>query len=68
MLNDMGIAVYEQAPDAATLLIAGGGTTTSTEEEAEEAAETALSTVDSNSAARPTRCACTCARWARSSC
>ena len=24
MLNDMGIAVYEQAPDAATLLIAGG--------------------------------------------
>jgi RNA polymerase primary sigma factor len=41
MLNDMGIAVYEQAPDAATLLIAGGGTTTATEEEAEEAAEAA---------------------------
>ncbi len=47
MLNDMGIAVYEQAPDAATLLIAGGGATTATEEEAEEAAEAALSTVDS---------------------
>jgi RNA polymerase primary sigma factor len=47
MLNDMGIAVYEQAPDAATLLIAGGGTTTATEEEAEEEAEAALSTVDS---------------------
>ena len=47
MLNDMGIAVYEQAPDAATLLIAGGGTTTATDEEAEEAAEAALSTVDS---------------------
>jgi RNA polymerase primary sigma factor len=47
MLNDMGIAVYEQAPDAATLLIAGGNTTTATEEEAEEAAEAALSTVDS---------------------
>jgi RNA polymerase primary sigma factor len=47
MLNDMGIAVYEQAPDAATLLIAGGGTATATEEEAEEAAEAALSTVDS---------------------
>ena len=47
MLNDMGIAVYEQAPDAATLLVAGGGTTTATEEEAEEAAEAALSTVDS---------------------
>ena len=47
MLNDMGIAVYEQAPDAATLLVAGGGTSTATEEEAEEAAEAALSTVDS---------------------
>ena len=47
MLNDMGIAVYEQAPDAATLLIQGSNTATSTEEEAEEAAEAALSTVDS---------------------
>ena len=47
MLNDMGIAVYEQAPDAATLLVAGGAGTASTDEEAEEAAEAALSTVDS---------------------
>ena len=47
MLNDMGIAVYKQAPDAATLLVAGGGAATATEEEAEEAAEAALSTVDS---------------------
>ena len=47
MLNDMGIAVYEQAPDADTLLIAGGTTTTATDEEAEEEAEAALSTVDS---------------------
>ena len=47
MLNDMGIAVYEQAPDAATLLIAGGGSAAATDEEAEEAAEAALSTVDS---------------------
>jgi RNA polymerase primary sigma factor len=47
MLNDMGIAVYEQAPDAATLLIAGGTTSMASEEEAEEAAEAALSTVDS---------------------
>ncbi len=47
MLNDMGIAVYEHAPDAATWLGAGGGATTATEEEAEEAAEAALSTVDS---------------------
>ena len=48
MLNDMGIAVYEQAPDAATLLVAGGGgTAAATDEEAEEAAEAALSSVDS---------------------
>jgi RNA polymerase primary sigma factor len=47
MLNDMGIAVYEQAPDAATLLVAGGAGTATSDEEAEEAAEAALSTVDS---------------------
>ena len=47
MLNDMGIAVYEQAPDAATLLVAGGAGTAGSEEEAEEAAEAALSNVDS---------------------
>jgi RNA polymerase primary sigma factor len=47
MLNDMGVAVYEQAPDAATLLISGSAQTQATEEEAEEAAEAALSTVDS---------------------
>ena len=47
MLNDMGVAVYEQAPDAATLLLASATTTTATEEEAEEEAEAALSTVDS---------------------
>jgi RNA polymerase primary sigma factor len=47
MLNDMGIAVYEQAPDAATLLVAGGAGTAATDEDAEEAAEAALSTVDS---------------------
>jgi RNA polymerase primary sigma factor len=47
MLNDMGVAVYEQAPDAATLLLTNSATTTATEEEAEEEAEAALSTVDS---------------------
>ena len=39
--------MYEQAPDAATLLVAGGAVTAATDEEAEEAAEAALSTVDS---------------------
>jgi RNA polymerase primary sigma factor len=47
MLGDMGVAVYERAPDAATLLVAGGGGVTATDEEAAEAAESALSTVDS---------------------
>ncbi len=47
MLNDLGIAVYEQAPDAATLLVAGGTGAAASEEDAEEAAQAALSTVDS---------------------
>ena len=47
LLTDMGIAVYEHVPDAATLLIAGGTGAAATDEEAEEAAEGALSTVDS---------------------
>ena len=47
MLNDMGVAVYEQTPDAETLLLNNTGATAATEEEAEEEAEAALSTVDS---------------------
>ena len=46
-LNDLGVAVYEQTPDAETLLITSNAPAGSTEEEAEEAAEAALSTVDS---------------------
>jgi RNA polymerase primary sigma factor len=47
MLNDMGVAVYEQTPDAETLLLNNTGPTAATDEEAEEEAEAALSTVDS---------------------
>jgi RNA polymerase primary sigma factor len=47
MLSDMGVAVYEQMPDAETLLLTTTGPTSSSEEEAEEEAEAALSTVDS---------------------
>jgi len=47
MLNDLGVAVYEQTPDAETLLVTNTAQTGATEEEAEEAAEAALSTVDS---------------------
>ena len=46
-LNDLGVAVYEQMPDAESLIITDNAPTGSTEEEAEEAAEAALSTVDS---------------------
>ena len=46
-LNDLGVAVYEQTPDAESLIITDNAPTGSTEEEAEEAAEAALSTVDS---------------------
>ncbi|MCO5102862.1 MAG: RNA polymerase sigma factor RpoD [Burkholderiaceae bacterium] len=47
MLNDLGVAVYEQTPDAEQLLVTNTAQTAATEEEAEEAAEAALSTVDS---------------------
>ena len=47
LLNDMGVAVYEQTPDAETLLLNNNTPTAATEEEAEEEAEAALSTVDS---------------------
>jgi len=47
MLNDMGVAVYEQTPDAETLLLNNNVSTAATPEEAEEEAEAALSTVDS---------------------
>ncbi|MCC7006075.1 MAG: RNA polymerase sigma factor RpoD [Ottowia sp.] len=46
-LSDIGIAVYEQAPDAETLLLNDNAPSVTTEEEAEEEAEAALSTVDS---------------------
>ena len=47
LLNDINITVYEQAPDAETLLLNENGSAATTEEEAEEEAEAALSTVDS---------------------
>ncbi|MEN3367803.1 MAG: polymerase primary sigma factor [Burkholderiales bacterium] len=44
--SDMGIAVYEQAPDAETLLLSGNATAPSADDDAEAAVATALSTVD----------------------
>jgi RNA polymerase primary sigma factor len=47
--NDMGIAVYEQAPDAESLLLSDNVVqVTSDDDDAEAAAEAALSTVDSD--------------------
>ncbi|WP_232429444.1 RNA polymerase sigma factor RpoD [Noviherbaspirillum autotrophicum] len=47
--NDMGIAVYEQAPDAETLLLSDNvANVTGDDDDAEAAAEAALSTVDSD--------------------
>ncbi len=45
--NDMGIAVYDQAPDAETLLLNDNAPVVSSDDDAEEEAEAALSTVDS---------------------
>jgi RNA polymerase primary sigma factor len=68
MLNDMGVAVYEQTPDAETLLLNNTGQSATTEEEAEEEAEAALSTVDSEFGRTTDPCACTCVKWAPSNC
>jgi RNA polymerase primary sigma factor len=46
--NDMGIAVYERAPDADSLLLTDSVATVTSDDEVEAAAATALSTVDSD--------------------
>ncbi|SEN34676.1 RNA polymerase, sigma 70 subunit, RpoD [Nitrosomonas marina] len=46
MINDMGISVHDEAPDAETLLMSDAATTVADEDVAEEA-EAALSSVDS---------------------
>ena len=46
--NDMGIAVYERAPDAESLLLTDNVATVTSDDEVEAAAAPALSTVDSD--------------------
>ena len=46
--NDMGIAVYEHAPDAEQLLLSDNVASAASDDDAEAAAEAALSTVDSD--------------------
>lgn len=45
--SDMGIAVYERAPDVETLLLSENAPAVASDDEAEEEAEVALSSVDS---------------------
>jgi RNA polymerase primary sigma factor len=47
MINDMGIQVYDEAPDAETLLMSEVAPTTAGDDVDEEAAEAAASTLDS---------------------
>ncbi len=45
--SDMGVAVYEQAPDAETLLLNDTAPAAASDDQADEEVEVALSTVDS---------------------
>ena len=45
--SDMGVAVYEQAPDAEMLLLSGAAPAALSDDQTDEEAEAALSTVDS---------------------
>jgi len=47
MINDMGIQVYDEAPDAETLLLSEAAPTAAADDVDEEAAEAAASTLDS---------------------
>src|ERR1700704_5547000 len=47
MINDMGIQVYDEAPDAETLLMSEAAPTAAADDVDEEAAEAAASTLDS---------------------
>jgi RNA polymerase, sigma 70 subunit, RpoD len=67
MINDMGIEVFEEAPDGETLLDGEGGSVVAAQE-AEEAAKKPWLWSRRISGGPVTRCACTCARWAASNC
>jgi len=61
MINDMGIPVYEKAPDAESLLLTDA---TAAPDEKRREATAALANLDAEFGRTPIRCACTCARWA----
>jgi len=65
MINDMGIHVYDEAPDAETLLMSDATPAVADLDVVEERRPHSPPSIR-NSAAPPTRCACICVRWARS--
>lgn len=64
MINDMGIQVMEEAPDADDLMLAEN----TADEDAAEAAAQVLPAWNLKSGARLTRYACTCVKWAPLNC
>ena len=67
MIGDMGIQVYDEAPDAETLLMSGRRADRARRRRRGSRRSRGRRRSTPNSAAPPTRCACTCAKWARSS-
>ena len=66
MINDMGIQVFEQAPDADELILTEGDR--SADEIAAAEAAPLWPQLKTKPDGPPTRCACTCARWAPWNC
>ena len=66
--NDMGVQVYEQAPDAETLLLNRTPPPRCRTIRRTRKRKSHCRPSTPNSAARPIRCACTCAKWVRPNC
>jgi RNA polymerase primary sigma factor len=66
--EEMGVAVYEQAPDAETLLLNGNASAISPDAQVDEEAEVVLSTMEPSLGARPIRRGFTCGKWVRPPC
>ena len=68
MINDMGIQVYDEAPGCRNAADVGSAAPPSPTKTSRKRPEAALSTVDSEFGRTTDPCACTCAKWVRSSC
>lgn len=67
-LNDLGVAVYEQTPDAEALIITDNASLAPPRKKPKKPPKPRCPPWTRNSAAPPTPCACTCAKWAPWSC